>query len=263
MKESKIQYILKRIKGIPEEIDNVLKSSKYPDEGWNNITNNEINQIIEMMKNEFPNSKMINEITQSDFQGIGITTLIGQAKYMQSKARKLLDILEEEPSVKVLTSNSTIKKSELEILEKIFLRFHRIATQLRRRYNDRETLDVKDEYDVQDLLHAVLKLDFEDIRTEEWTPSYAGASSRMDFLLKNEKIIIEIKKTRNGLSNKEIGEQLIVDIVKYQKHPDCEKLICFVYDPEGRISNPEGIENDLSRIENDLTVKVYIYPKGF
>ena len=37
---------------------------------------------------------------------------------------------------------------------------------------------------------------FDDIRAEEWTPSYAGKCARVDFLLKNEKIVIEVKKTR-------------------------------------------------------------------
>jgi hypothetical protein len=113
------------------------------------------------------------------------------------------------------------------------------------------------------LLHALLFIDFEDIRTEEWTPSYAGSSSRMDFLLKNEKIVIETKKTRKGLGSKEVGEELIIDIEKYQNHPDCKTLVCFVYDPEGRIPNPKGIENDLNRTEDDLTVKVIIAPSGF
>jgi hypothetical protein len=116
---------------------------------------------------------------------------------------------------------------------------------------------------VQDLLHALLLIDFDDIRPEEWTPSYAGSSSRMDFLLKNEQIVIEAKKTRKGLGAKEVGEQLIVDIQKYQAHPDCKTLICFVYDPEGRIPNPKGIENDLNCTEDDLTVKVIITPTGF
>ena len=42
---------------------------------------------------------------------------------------------------------------------------------------------MEDEYDVQDLFHALLTIYFEDIRKEEWSPSYAGGASRMDFLL--------------------------------------------------------------------------------
>ena len=131
-------------------------------------------------------------------------------------------------------------------IRRLFHRFHRITRQLRSRHENRPTISIEDEYDVQDLLHALLKLYFDDVRPEEWTPSYAGKSARMDFLLKNERTVIEVKKTRQGLADKELGDQLIVDVDRYKIHPDCQRLICFVYDPEGRIGNPEGLTNDLN-----------------
>ena len=137
-------------------------------------------------------------------------------------------------------------------------RFHTVVRQLRHRYANRPALDISDEYDVQDVFHALLRLFFDDIRPEEWTPSYAGGSSRMDFLLKSERAVVEVKKTRPGLGAKEIGEQLSVDIVKYRSHPDCDCLICFVYDPEERILNPRGLEQDLSKALGDVGVRVYI-----
>lgn len=150
----------------------------------------------------------------------------------------------------------------IKIIENIFGRFHKIVRQLRIRHGNRATLEVEDEYDVQDLLHALLQLYFEDIRPEEWTPSYAGGSRRIDFLLKKEKIVIEVKKTRRSLSDKDVGEQLLIDISTYDVHPDCEHLICFVYDPEGRIGNPIGLESDLNKKSTDnLKVNVYILPK--
>src|SRR5439155_9310984 len=78
----------------------------------------------------------------------------------------------------------------LELIKLICRRFHIVARQLGHRRQNRPTLEVIDEYDVQDLLHALLRLHFDDIRPEEWTPSYAGKSSRMDFLLKPEQIVI-------------------------------------------------------------------------
>jgi hypothetical protein len=146
------------------------------------------------------------------------------------------------------------------LIENLCERFHLVVRQLRSRHDSRSTLDVQDEYDAQDLFHALLQLHFDDVRAEEWTPSYAGKSSRMDFLLKQERIVIEIKKTRSGLDAKELGSQLIDDIARYQAHPDCEALICFTYDPEGRISNPKGIENDLGGQRDGLTVKLWIRP---
>jgi hypothetical protein len=147
------------------------------------------------------------------------------------------------------------------VLNNIFDRFHSIAIQLRIRHAGRNTIDVQDEYDVQDLLHALLKLDFDDIRKEEWSPSYAGGSSRMDFLLKSEQIVVEVKKTRPGLGDKELGKQLIEDKAKYQVHPDCKKLICFTYDPDGRIINPKGIQNDLNQDTDKFKVLIVIKPE--
>jgi len=159
-------------------------------------------------------------------------------------------------------NNKQIEREPLILLEQIFDRFHLIAKQIRQRFDERETLAIKDEYDVQDLLHSLLHLNFDDIRKEEWNPSYAGSSSRSDFLLKNEKTIIEVKMTRKGLKAKELGEQLIIDKVKYKVHPDCKILYCFVYDPSGYIDNPKGIENDLSEKSEDFKVIVKIVPKG-
>lgn len=159
------------------------------------------------------------------------------------------------------TKSSPLKPDNIKIIENICKRFHLVARQMRSRYNNRSTLDIQDEYDVQDLLHALLTLKFDDIRKEEWTPSYAGRSSRMDFLLKQEQIVLEVKKTRNNLQAKEVGEQLIIDREKYQAHPDCHTLLCFVYDPDGFISNPFGLENDVNIEENGFIVKLLISPK--
>lgn len=172
----------------------------------------------------------------------------------------ILKSIIEDLELGLISSNKESKFDPINPLIRIFDKFHLIVRQLRNRHNNKTTLDVSDEYDVQDLLHALLIVDFDDIRAEEWTPSYAGKSSRMDFLLKDFKIVIEVKKTRLGLTAKELGSQLIEDIGRYKVHPDCETLLCFVYDPEGYVGNPKGIENDLSRDEGDLKVRVYIRP---
>ena len=163
----------------------------------------------------------------------------------------------------IVKNINSLEKDNIILIENLMDKFHLVAKQLRQRYNERETLDIKDEYDVQDLFQGLLRIYYEDIRAEEWNPSYAGGSSRSDFLLKDEKIIIEVKKTRSTLKSKQLGEQLIVDIAKYKTHPDCKTLICFVYDPEGYIINPKGIENDLNKESTkEMKVIVKIIPKG-
>jgi len=158
--------------------------------------------------------------------------------------------------------NKTTKKTTSDYaINLITSRFGKVIRQLRNRHDERPTIAIEDEYDMQDLFHSLLYLFFDDIRAEEWTPSYAGGCSRMDFLLKSEKVAIELKKTRPTLKAKQLGEQLIVDIEKYKQHPACSKLICFVYDPDSWISNPNGIENDLSQTIDGFQVKVIIEPK--
>ena len=131
---------------------------------------------------------------------------------------------------------------------------------LMNRHNKRPTITMTDEYDVQDLLGALLKLHFEDVRPEEWTPSYAGSSSRIDFLLKTFGVVIEVKMTRKGLDQKEVANQFAIDILRYQAHQDCKSLLCFVYDPEGYCKNPSVLQNDLTRTHGSLDVRVIVRP---
>jgi hypothetical protein len=141
-------------------------------------------------------------------------------------------------------------------------RFTIFANALAARHDNRATVSVGDEYDVQDLLCALLKLHFTDVRPEEWTPSYAGNASRMDFLLKPEHLVVEAKMTRKGLGQKELVTQLAEDILRYQSHQDCKTLICFVYDPSGKCSNPTALENDLTKNHGSLQVIVIVQPKS-
>jgi hypothetical protein len=159
------------------------------------------------------------------------------------------------------TSEGVAETAPLQDLHNLLDRFHVVARQLAQRHGNRPPLTITDEYDVQDLLHALLKLEFDDIRPEEWTPSYAGGCARMDFLLKEEQFVVEVKKTGSSLGAKEVGEQLLVDIAKYRQHSDCKTLVCFVYDPEHRIGNPVGLQRDLEEQSVEgLQVVVLIRP---
>lgn len=146
--------------------------------------------------------------------------------------------------------------SKIELLAQ---RFGLIARSLAQRGRNRTPLTIEDEYDVQYLFKGLLKLFFDDIRPEEWTPSYAGKSTRMDFLIKSEQIVIELKMTRAGLKTaKQVGEELIIDIYHYRYHADCKTLVAFVYDPERYVEEPRSLENDLSKMMDGMPVKVIV-----
>jgi hypothetical protein len=150
-----------------------------------------------------------------------------------------------------------------QILEHLFLRFHVVAKQLQKRQRQKRPFDIKDEYDVQDLLHALLKINFKDIRPEEYCPSYAGTSSRIDFFLKNEYVAIEAKIASKNHNAKSISKELILDKEYYKKKNDVRTLYCLVYDPQEVIANPLGFETDLNEISTNFENKVFIIPRRY
>jgi hypothetical protein len=154
-----------------------------------------------------------------------------------------------------------IGRSDSESLQNIYRIFERlpqVQRQLQQRYDDRPTINIENEYDLQDLTHSLLRLYFNDIRDEEWAPSYADTSPRIDFLLKQETIAIELKMTRANRSNENIRKELIEDKEYYQTHPDVETLVCYVYDPQYLINNPVGFENDISDSSDELSTEVLV-----
>lgn len=124
------------------------------------------------------------------------------------------------------------------------------------------SLAFRDEYDVQDLLHALMRPWVADVRAEEFTPSYAGTSSRADFLLPEHSIVIETKIVRDSRHARKIGDELIIDIAHYAAHPKCTHLWCVVYDPDKLIENVGGFVSDLEGIHGKpskpISVKVIV-----
>lgn len=102
---------------------------------------------------------------------------------------------------------------------------------------------------------------FDDVRPEEWTPSYAAPSSRMDFLLQKEEVVVGVKMTRANLRHVDLIDQLIVDSARYEAHPRCKTLVCFIYDPDGRIHNPTGVISDIENQSGKLQVRVFVQPQ--
>lgn len=121
----------------------------------------------------------------------------------------------------------------------------------------------ENEYDDQYLVRALLVQFFDDVRDEEYTPSYGGGNSRIDFLLPEFKLAVELKHTRSGLKDKDLGEQIIVDRERYGTHPDVTHLMILVFDHSGLLRSPRALEKDLQREHSspDLTVTVRIYDR--
>ena len=161
----------------------------------------------------------------------------------------------------VLNPTAADETDYVAIAKRLCERFHAVARQLRLRGEYRQTLNVEDEHDVQDLLHALLRQHFDDIGTDEWTPAYTDGATRTTFLLDHDRLAIIVKKTRTGLSRKDLADQVRIDVERYRARGRCTQMLCFVYDPEGRVGNPRGLESELTTISDHFTVDVIVAPK--
>jgi hypothetical protein len=219
-----------------------------------------IHKILKIFLEDISNSPDLTPLRSAlltaRYQEENVGSLITE---LQTITQKKTGQIEDLTTIPVEINTSAADKA-LEQVIQLCSSLHVVARQLRKRHDNRQTLDVSDEYDVQDLLHGLLRIFFDDVRPEEGTPSCASKATRMDFLLKREEIVIEVKMTRKGLSDKEVADQLILDIERYRSHPNCKTLVCFVYDPEARISNPSGLQADISGNKQGLKVVLLIAP---
>lgn len=159
-------------------------------------------------------------------------------------------------------STSPTEQDTLGLCKQLCQRFHAIARQLRLRGEYRTTLSIEDEIDAQDLLHALLRVQFDDIGADEWIPGYANDQTRTTFLLDHNRLAVIVKKTRAGLTSKDLAEQVRIDAERYRVREQCTGLFCFIYDPDGRIGNPRGMEHDLATVNDHFTVNVFVAPKS-
>ncbi len=140
-------------------------------------------------------------------------------------------------------------------------RFVKVQRALRKRHGGRPAVTFNDEYDDQYLMKSLLSVFFDDIRPEDYVPSYAGANSRVDYLLPEHGLAVELKHTRETLTDGKLGEQLVVDRDRYITSKKASHLIALVFDPTGEIDNPRGLERDLQKdvgtSEMAVTVRIF------
>lgn len=127
------------------------------------------------------------------------------------------------------------------------------------RYNKRNGIEIKDEYDVQDMLFALLKGFFQDLEREDPVPKLAGKSSRIDLNIRSQGIMIEVKMIKEkDKDHKKFIEELKVDIINYSEWKELKHLILFTYDPYKKTTD----DNHFKELEGNNErngIKFYVY----
>lgn len=157
---------------------------------------------------------------------------------------------------------SNIKKIPLETpLMNIFNNFHLVAKNLEERHENRKTIIINDEYDAQDLLNALLLMEFDIVKKEEYNPSFARKDSRIDFFLRLENIGIEVKKVRDKTHAIKLDKEIIEDKTKYSNNKEITELYFFIYDPNSYLLKREEFIIDLEKDKPEQFKKVKIIIK--
>lgn len=143
-------------------------------------------------------------------------------------------------------------------IEQIFNRFGEIALPLQERRSGREPLTMDDEADVQYLLYSLLKLHFDDVRRETHTEQHSSVSPRIDFLVKNATIGIEVKRASETRQAKKLRTELAEDKEQYRLDNNVDTLLVFVYDPEKQIENKAEFEASFEQDTPQMTTKVTV-----
>ena len=141
-------------------------------------------------------------------------------------AAMLMDALTWSPT----TSLSRITR--LEYLLEVIEAFPASAEILANRARGRQPFEITDEYDVQDLFHALARPGVPDIVPEDPAPKLAGKSSRLDFTSKAARLGVEVKHVKRHSHAATVREEILIDEATYQEHPYIDTVIVFISDPE-------------------------------
>jgi hypothetical protein len=208
-------------------------------EYWNELKSSIIN-----IKRNSPFSILIAAIFGEQFNDKDLQSALHE---FVSEANDAIDLLLLEDLEKFFLSQVVIKrkvinKAPKELICDILMEFREASKKVvGERRKDHNSFDVNDEYDVQDLLYTILKTIFPTLKEEDPTPRVGIKSNKIDLILRDHEILIEVKMIKkNDRNEKKFVEELKNDIQSYHQCPWLKYLICFVYDPFDKTTSKQN-----------------------
>jgi hypothetical protein len=120
------------------------------------------------------------------------------------------------PEAEFRVGGVTTKSADIELAEFVCSRFMRGAASLLKRRVGKIVFDVNDEYDGQDLLHAILRCYFKyPVRENPLSKVAGSASTRADLCIEELGLIIEVKFARGPGDQRRIEKDISEDLVFY------------------------------------------------
>lgn len=163
----------------------------------------------------------------------------------------------------VLLQTKYVNKTTEEVVRDVLNNFsNAIQKIIKDRRKEHPKYIIEYEYDVQDVVYVVLKSIFPNLRDEDPIPKVGAKSTKIDLILREEKILIEVKMIKKKDSNEtHFIEQLKVDFESYHECKWLSKLFCFVYDPYKKtrdLSNFKDLNGDRKKGEHSFNVELIV-----
>jgi hypothetical protein len=160
--------------------------------------------------------------------------------------RELLPIWEgNDYTFELLFSGKTeiVPEADVALVERICRRIANAARIVsNRQRKDKEPYVIEDEYDVQDLLHAVLRAYLKYSVQEDPLQKVAGTrSGRADISIENLSVLIEVKYAYGPDDQKRIFDDFSQDLVLYAAWQPLKTLLFVIYNSSD-LRDPESLE---------------------
>ena len=167
--------------------------------------------------------------------------------------RKIVAVLEgrDRTNELLFASQATMAQEILE-REQVALwcrRLSRAASILEKRSSKRRSFKIRDEYDVQDFLQAIIRAGLEKSVQEDPIAKLAGSrSSRADISMEQLGLLIECKFARGPEDHKRFVEEITQDLSLYAKWSPLEEVFVVIYN-SSVFRDPEALQELAGRKE--------------
>lgn len=180
---------------------------------------------------------------------------------LKKSLESTIQILEEKAYI---SEKRQVQQAELMLLDRILDNFYMYYRAMYKHpVHKRGTLTLEtlsavqigNEYDLQRMLYSILLPVFPTLRQEVYSDNGYGGM-RADFYLDTYNLVIEIKCTRESLSEKQLVEELGADGFHY----GADYIYFFIFDKIGVIKNPEAFKHAFAREKgkDGKTIKTFI-----
>jgi hypothetical protein len=102
-------------------------------------------------------------------------------------------------------------------------------------------INIQSEADVQDVLYLLLRPWITDLVYESPADKSANRFVIKDFSSSEHRFVVDAKYIRDKDHGRLISKELHDDIEMYRKHPRCDYLIFFIYDPDALIPDQRAL----------------------